>query len=356
MFLREVNGLLRRDEVSAVTEGIADCQLTSGRHRGLILWFTGGHADPWNHVECAMALDVTGHRAAAERAYEFLMSTQRPDGAWHRYYTAEGVEDHRLDANCTTYVACGVWHHFLMTGDRGFLGSMWPVVEAAVGFAVGLQQCSGEIRWARHADGTPWPYALLTSSCSIHHSLRAALAIARELGHERPVWEMATTRLAEAIRHRPEAFAPKDRYAMDWYYPVLTGVLTGRAARQRIVDRWDRFVLEGWGVRCVYDSDWVTPAETAECAMACLAAGLEEEAWRLLEWSQRQRTDDGRYWTGTVLPQQHRFPTGEKATYSAAAQLLAADALDGAGPASGLFTRRAVLGEPASARWSAGIS
>ena len=26
----------------------------------MIPWFPGGHCDPWNHVECAMALDVVG--------------------------------------------------------------------------------------------------------------------------------------------------------------------------------------------------------------------------------------------------------------------------------------------------------
>ena len=344
MYLREVPGLLRPAEVTATAESIVEWQLDSG----LILWFPGGHADPWNHVECAMALDITGFGAAAERAYEFLAASQRPDGAWHRYYTAGGTEEHKLDANCTAYVACGVWHHYLVTRDRGFLESMWGVVEAAMEFALGLQQPRGEIRWARHADGTPWPFALLTSSSSIYHSLRSALAAAAELGHERPRWETSAARLSHVIHRVPDAFAPKDRFAMDWYYPVLSGVLNGGEARRRLTERWDTFVLESWGVRCVADRDWVTPAETAECTLACLAAGLADEAWQLFEWSQRQRDSDGRYWTGTVLPQRDRFPAGEKATYTAAAQLLAADALTGTSPAASLFTEH--TGLPAVSR------
>ncbi len=346
MYLREVPGLLSPAEITATAESIAEWQLDSG----LILWFPGGHADPWNHVECAMALDVTGRHAPAERAYEFLAGAQRADGSWHRYYTADGIEEHKLDANCTAYVACGVWHHFLLTGDRGFLEAMWPVVEAAVGFALGLQQPRGEILWARRSDGTPWPFALLSSSSSIHHSLLSALAVAGELGHERPRWETGAARLGDAIRRRPDAFSPKDRFAMDWYYPVLAGVLDGAEARQRLWDRWDTFVLEGWGVRCVAHRDWVTPAETAECVMACLSAGLAGEAWQLFGWSQNQRDTDGRYWTGTVLPQQDRFPAGEKASYTAAAQLLAADALTVSSPAAGMFSRRGAA--PAVSRYS----
>ena len=350
MYLREVPGLLGRAEVAATAGGIAANQLPSG----LILWFPGGHADPWNHVECAMALDVTGHHAAAERAYRFLARAQRRDGSWHRYYTASGVEEHKLDANCTAYVACGAWHHYLMTGDRAFLEAMWRVVAAAVEFALDLQQPRGEILWARHADGTPWPFALLSSSSSIYHSLRSALAIAAELGHDRPRWRAGATRLGNAIARTPDAFAPKDRFAMDWYYPVLAGILDGAEGRRRLRDRWDDFVLEGWGVRCVADRDWVTPAETAECVLACLAAGLRDEAWQLFEWSQRQRDGDGSYWTGTVVPGENRFPAGEKAAYTAAAQLLAADALTGSSRAAGLFVRGAApaaastLRQPAS--------
>ena len=54
----------------------------------MIPWFPGGHADPWNHVEAAMALDLGGRRAEADRAYEWLVDLQRADGSWHQYYIA----------------------------------------------------------------------------------------------------------------------------------------------------------------------------------------------------------------------------------------------------------------------------
>ena len=91
---------------------------------------------------------------------------QRPDGAWHQYYLADAVEQDKLDANVCAYVATGVWHHFLLTGDQGFVETMWPVVERAIDFVLDLQRPRGEIIWARHADGTPWSFALLTGSSS----------------------------------------------------------------------------------------------------------------------------------------------------------------------------------------------
>src|SRR5688572_15379162 len=69
-------------EVRATADSIADWQLDNG----MILWFPGGHSDPWNHTEAAMALTVGGRRAEAERAYEWLASTQHDDGSWFNYY------------------------------------------------------------------------------------------------------------------------------------------------------------------------------------------------------------------------------------------------------------------------------
>ena len=329
-----VAGILSPTDADQTAETIAARQLPSG----MIPRFDGGVADPWNHVEAAMALAVTGRRQEAEAAYQWLARIQRPDGSWHQYYTADGVDQDKLDANTVAYVATGVWHHWLRFGDSGFLAEMWPVVQRALDFVLGLQTPRGEILWARHADGTPWPFALLTGSSSISHALRCGLAIAHAVGQERPSWELALARLVHTIRHfGHEAFAPKDRFAMDWYYPVLTGVLTGSEARARLALRRRAFVHEGEGVLCVSNQDWVTTAETCECAMAYLAAGDRAAALTLFEWAQRLREPDGSYLTGRAFPANVAFPNQECTTYSAAAMLLAADALAGDSPTSGLF-------------------
>ncbi|MGC1513444.1 MAG: hypothetical protein WA797_11075 [Acidimicrobiales bacterium] len=329
-----VPGVLSAEQARATVDTIARVQLPSG----LIPWFPGGHADPWNHIEAAMALDLGGLRTEAERAYDWLVGTQLPAGAWHQYYLADGVEDAKFDANVCAYVAAGVWHHFLLTRDAGFLDTMWPVVERAIDFVLGLQTPRGEILWARHPDGTPWPFALLTGSSSICHSLRCAIALAEHLGHERPDWELSGANLAHAIANVPEAFESKDRWAMDWYYPVLAGVLDQTDAQSRLNARWDTFVMAGKGVRCVSDRPWVTAAETCECALAHLAAGLDDQALDLFRWAQRLRDEDGAYFTGITYPEERNFPGWERSTYTAAAIVLAADALSGVGPAAQLFT------------------
>ena len=130
---------------------------------------------------------------------------------------------------------------------------------------------------------------------------------------------------------------------MDWYYPVLSGTVDGADAVSHLAGRYDKFVMEGLGVRCVSNRPWVTAAETCECAIAHLFAGDRLTAEQMFSWIQTMRCDDGTYMTGLVHPEEVTFPDGERTTYSAAAVVLTADALSGASPASGLFTEHTGL-------------
>jgi len=322
------------DSITETIEWIRAVQVPNG----MIPWFAGGHGDPWNHVEAAMALTVGGAVAEAERAFDWLKATQRPDGAWHTYYLADGrVEEPRLDTNVCAYVATGVWHHFLATSDSGFLEDLWGAVERAVGFVLSWQRPGGELVWSVDPDGTPGRYGLLTGSSSVYFSLRCALACALALGRERPEWELAAGRLRHALAHGSDGFARKDEFAMDWYYPVLAGALEFETASARIDGGWSGFVMDDRGVRCVTDKPWVTAAETAECALALASIGRRDQAAALVSWARRHRSPDGSYLTGLVYPEESTYPPGERSSYTAAAVVLAEDAMSGLTPAAQLF-------------------
>ena len=119
---------------------------------------------------------------------------------------------------------------------------------------------------------------MLTGSSSIWSSLRCAIAGASRLGRKRPDWELSLGSLAIAIVHRPERFLDKDRWAMDWYYPILVGVLRGHSAEARLASKWDTFVAPGRGVRCVS----AQPGVTAAGARARLRARAPRRARRPL--------------------------------------------------------------------------
>ena len=122
-----VAGVLTPAQCRQTAESIAALQLPSGE----IPWSQTGHTDVWDHVECAMALSVGGLTESARAAYDWCRREQRADGSWPIQYRRGVIEDHNSDSNFCAYIATGVWHHVLVTGDRRFGELMWPTVRAA---------------------------------------------------------------------------------------------------------------------------------------------------------------------------------------------------------------------------------
>ncbi len=327
-----VPGVLTEAEIRATGEAIAAGQEESGA-----IGWPDGQVDAWNHVECAMALTVCGLPGPARRAYDWLLETQRADGSWPRRTAPGGqVSEAGGESNHAAYVAVGVWHEYQVTGDAGFVARMWPAVRRAVEFALGLQTPRGEIIWQREPSGAPARYALLTGCASMYQSLRCAVALADFAGEPQPDWELAAGRLAHAVARHPEAFADKSRFSMDWYYPVLGGPVRGPDAAAWLAAGWPEFVVPRLGVRCVRDEPWVTGAETCELVMALDALGDTARALEMFAEVQFLRDPDGAYWTGWQFTNQKHYPN-ERSGYTAAAVVLAADALSRTTGGNGLF-------------------
>ncbi len=331
MPLRELPGILTRGQLGRTVASIAAAQ-----HRTGALPWPDGHTDPWDHVECAMALTLGGQLDEARSAYTWLRRTQAPDGSWCTRYDGERVLDADVDTNQCTYVAVGLWQWWQVTGERSLVEKMWPHVRRALDFALDLQNPGGELSWCRRADGTRDRDALVTGSASAYQAFRCGIALAELLGEPQPEWELGAGLLQHAVAEHPEVFLDKSRFSMDWYYPVLAGAVRGAAGHARIAERWAEFWVPGVGIRCVADRPWVTGAETAELALTLAAVGERERGLRVLREVQHLRADDGEYWTGLVFDENVRWPA-ERSSWTAAAMVLAADALAG-GPTLALFT------------------
>ncbi len=103
----------RRRASTRRVDGIAEWQLPNG-HDPVV---PGGHADPWNHVEAAMALDLGGHARRRRRRPTTGSSTCSEPTArgtsttWPT--TAPSSRTSSTPTSCA-YVAAGVWHHWLL--------------------------------------------------------------------------------------------------------------------------------------------------------------------------------------------------------------------------------------------------
>ena len=336
-------GLFPQEFFRPTVEFLLRAQQTDGS----IPWFDGGHCDPWDHVESAMGLSIGGEYSAAENAYRWLKNTQLEDGSWWAAYRAGEVDNReRRETNFVAYIATGIWHHYLITQNKTFLREMWSCVRRAISFVLAQQSRHGDINWAVNAQGQPMADALITGCSSIYKSLECAVNISAVLGEPRADWRDARTALGDALRNKPERFdrtwESKSRYSMDWFYPVLTGAIPSAKASAHLQKRWDDFVEQGLGCRCVADQPWVTVAESCELTMALLAAGDHARAVMVYSWLHQWREASGEYWTGYQFVEDVLWPD-ERPTWTAAAILLAADALTEYTAAHRLFKEVCIL-------------
>ena len=339
-----VDGVLTAGQVAATAASIAKMQEPDGA----VPWTVGEHTDVWNHVESAMALLVGGQEEASDRAYQWCLDTQRDDGSWPMKIVGGVVEDHSGETNMSAYLAVGVWHHWLVRRDSGHVRRHWPAVRRALDWVVSMQLPWGGIAWSQEwADGRPGRVnreALVAGSSSIYHALRAGVALSELVDEAQPEWELAGGRLGHALRRHRDLFLDKRTFSMDWYYPVLGGAVRGAEGERLIQGRWDDFVVPDLGIRCVDTNPWVTGAETCELVLALEALGDRRRALRLFADVQHLRHESGGYWTGYVWPDEVNWPS-EQTTYTAAAVVLAADALSDGTPGADIM-RGATLPPP----------
>ena len=276
-----------------------------------------------------MALTAAGLLEPARAAFDWCRRMQRADGSWPIQIRA------RRHRRCQQRQQLLRLYRHRRVAPRA--GHRRRVVRRttcgrrcakAIDFVIDLQVGYGEICWARSESG-PLPEALLTGCASIFHSIRCALALADPVGDPQPEWELALGRLGHAIVAHPEAFTEKDRYSMDWYYPILGGALRGPAAAARIAAALGRFrggrsghplrrrpalgdrcrnMRTGHGPGCDRAPVGRAPAIRARCSTCAKS--------------------DGSYWTGLVFADGKRWPE-ERTTWTGAAMILAADALSG---------------------------
>jgi hypothetical protein len=310
------------------------------RESGDIPWHTDGKTDPWDLIETIMGLNIGNRFDASCRAFEWLKNIQNPDGSWYSAYMNGTPSDRTCETHMAAYFSVGLFHTWLMTADIALLEAYWPTMENGINYAISLQTSGGEIYWAKSPEGKVDPMSLLTGAGSIFMSLKCALAVATLLGKKRRSWEIAFSRLGHSIRENTHHYnVSKSRFSMYWFYPILSGALTGEAAEHRMDKYWHKYVIDGQGVRCVSDQPWVTIAETSELVLALHGMGWTEKASLVFSWIQNRLYEDKTYWCGYTYPDMVIWPE-EKISWTNAVAMIAADAIYAITPASNLFSHR----------------
>ena len=331
------------EKMLAASQYIASCQ----RPDGAILWFANGKLDPWDHTEAAMGLAISGDINAAKKAFLWLIENQNSDGSWYAHYYGDNSDDNntldrfKIETNFVAYIATGVWHFYLISKDIDFCQKIYHTVEKAINYVVAHQREEGDIQWASSTKETLPQDALITANASILRSLECGIRLSELLNISQSKWRYALAQLANTLKHKPWRFdrtwESKERFSMDWFYPILSGIYSPDEAKQKLIDRWEIFVEPNLGCRCVSDQPWMTVAESCELALALVASGQKEKAKVIHEQLFRWQDSDGGFWTGYNFKNRNIWPL-EKTSWTAGAFILAADAIYNITPASGILT------------------
>ena len=297
---------------------------------GSISWEKDKKLDPWDHIEAAMGLVIGGKEAEARSAFIWLKENQEEDGSWFAEYLKGIPSSERKESNFTAYVATGLWHNYLITKNKSLLEEMFSTLDLAMKFVISLQTSYGDIQWAKE-NNQILDDSLITGCSSIYKSLDCAIPIYSILGKKTEDLVQAKKLLKTCLLENAERFdrswKSKKRYSMDWYYPVMCGVVKGNEAEDRIRSRWDEFIVSGMGCKCVQEEPWVTVAESSELVVALMVIEETDKAKELFDWLHQWRDPkDNLYWTGYVYTDRKYWPI-EKPTWTAGAILLAADSL-----------------------------
>jgi hypothetical protein len=329
------------------------------RPDGAITWIESGIWDAWNHGESAMALAIAQRDTACFLALDALLDRQEADGGWTGDLGASvpldadnrqlvpGTPDTARDTNFTGYAAVTVLRSLLALNAMDRLPRYWPMIRTAMDFVLEHQTPCGDVVWAAPPEGEDIAStdSVRAGNASLYKSLECAILMARALGDDDADLTAARNRIGAVLRENDARFdrtgIDRRRYAMDWYYPVLAGVLPADAGKARLYARWTEFVVAGLGCKCVADEPWVTAAETAELALACLATGQNSQAEALLRDLAPLAAREGGYWMGWQFEENVIWPC-ERPSWTAGALILATDALEALTTGSNLLIRNSV--------------
>lgn len=323
---------------------------------GAIPWFNSAKVDPWDHSEALMALAIGGCHTEWLKGFDWLVTNQNIDGSWYASYLVDdGHQNKKVETNFVAYPASALWHFFLINRDKSILKRYFPTVKKAIDYVLSHQSNEGDIQWALYASTTQVETqnsiklpteklprdALVTACSSILRSLECAISIAETLAQECDAWKKAYASLYNALKNKPWRFdrtwESKERFSMDWFYPILAGIYNEQEANLRLDLLWDKFIEPGVGCRCVSDEPWMTVAETCEFTLALISSNRRTEATTFLNNLLKWQDEDGGFWTGYNFRDKNIWPQ-EKTTWTAAAFVLATDALLNLTPAANLFT------------------
>ena len=286
--------------------------------------------DPWDHIEAIMGLNFLKDKESSDLAFKWLKNNQNKDGSWYaKYFNNDPIELNK-PTHFGPYISVAALHYYKIFSDKDKLLELWETIDSAIDFSLNLQNSNGTIPWSVDKNNQIENDFLLTGASSILKSLECAIAISKILDLDsNKKWIKAYELLAYAVKNPKGLFdktIDRSRFSMDWYYPIISGVLSDSEKDKYIKKIYKDFYIEGIGVKCVVEEPWVTVAETSEFIVSLVISNEIEEAKKLLTEVMNISDLNDIPYMGWQYEENIFWPE-EKPSWTAAALILAADSI-----------------------------
>lgn len=286
--------------------------------------------DPWDHIEAIMGLNFLNDKESSDLAFKWLKNNQNKDGSWYAKYSNNDPIELNKPTHFGPYISVAALHYYKIFSDKDKLLELWETIDSAIDFSLNLQDSNGTIPWSVDKNNQIENDFLLTGASSILKSLECAIAISKILDLDsNKKWTKAYELLAYAVKNPKGLFdktIDRSRFSMDWYYPIISGVLSDSEKDKYIKKIYKDFYIEGIGVKCVVEEPWVTVAETSEFIVSLVISNEIEEAKKLLIEVMNISDLNNIPYMGWQYEENIFWPE-EKPSWTAAALILAADSI-----------------------------
>ena len=300
---------------------IKDNQMSDGS----ILWDDKGKCDPWDHIECLIALAIYEEHEPFHAGIEwFLENLDDQFMIPPLFQKQQSVHEH-FELHHPPYLAVALLQYFYTTNDKRILLDNLEVIRGIAKKTLEARDEYGYFFWARDKKGL-LDNSLITATSSIYLSLKCILSIYKILGIRSLKLENEIAEINKIFDLKSARFnrdkIDRSRFSMDCYYPYLSGLLDDG----RLLESLKKFYVDGMGIKCVIEEPWITFAESSEAIIALVKCEEKKFAEQIFNDIMNFRGDDGIFSTGYQFSEKIYWPD-ERSTWTNAAVIIAADAL-----------------------------
>jgi glucoamylase len=157
---------------------------------------------PRDAVYLAWALDRCGYHDEARLFYRWCQRTQMHDGLWYQNHYTDGRRHWSgIQVDQVATVIWGAWQHFELTGDRGFLVEMWPMLQRAADYLIARTDPKVKLVYSEQDLWEETGGFLTYTNAASVAGLQSAAMVAREVGRETDAvrWRSASEALRKQI-------------------------------------------------------------------------------------------------------------------------------------------------------------